>query len=62
MTSTLLTILITDDSIFESNETFDLLINIFALPSNITIGDTSQATVTILNDDGKYCKHEIICN
>ena len=54
MTSVLLSVSINADNIFESNETFDLIINVFSLPSNVTIGDTSQATVSILNDDGKY--------
>ena len=54
MTSALFDILINNDNIFENNETFNLIINVFSLPSNVTVGDTNQATVTIMNDDGKH--------
>ena len=54
MTSALLDITINIDDNFENNETFDLGINIFSLPPDVTVGDTNQATVTIMNDDGKY--------
>ena len=54
MTSALLDISINIDNTFENNETFDLIINVFSLPSNVTVGDTNRATVTIMNDDGKY--------
>ena len=54
MTSALFDVSITDDDIFENNETFDLIINIYSLPSNFTTGDISQATVIILNDDSKH--------
>ena len=53
MTTILFNVSINDDDIFESNETFDLIIDIYSLPSNVTIGDISQATVIILNDDSK---------
>ena len=52
LTTALFNVSITNDDIFESNETFDLSINIFSLPSNAAVGDPSQATVIILNDDG----------
>ena len=54
MTTALFNVSITDDDIFESNETFDLIIDIYSLPSNAAAGDTSQATVIILNDDSMY--------
>ena len=54
MTSTLFDVSINDDNIFENNETFDLVINTFSLPSNVTVGDSNRATVTIMNDDGKH--------
>ena len=52
ITSAVLNVLITNDNIFESDETFNLVIDVFSLPPNIAIGDINQATVTILNDDG----------
>ena len=55
MTSVFFNISITNDEIFEANETFDLVVNVSSLPLNVTIGDIGQATVIILNDDGKQC-------
>ena len=47
-------ILITDDNILESNETFYLTIEEFSLPSKVTTdGAISQVNVTITNNDGK---------
>ena len=43
-----------DDSTKEDNETFTLSINSSSLLSSIIIGDDSQTTVTIRNDDGKF--------
>ena len=43
-----------EDSTKEDNETFTLSINSSSLPSSIIIGDDSQTTVTIRNDDGKF--------
>ena len=54
MITALLNVLITDDDIFESNETFELIIDIYSLPPNVFTGNTSQATVIILNDDSKH--------
>ena len=53
ITSAFLNISITNDEIFEANETFDLVLNSSSLPPNVTAGDIGQATVIILNDDGK---------
>ena len=44
---------ITNDSVFEYNENFMLAINSPALPTDILVGTTDQATVTIVNDDSK---------
>ena len=54
MTSAVFNVSIYNDDNYENNETFDVLINIFSLPSNVTVGDTNRATVTIMNDDGKH--------
>ena len=42
-----------DDDILEHNESFNL--GLCSLPDNVIVGDISQATVTIVNDDSKYC-------
>ena len=42
-----------DDNILEKTETFSLAINHSSLPNNVTVGDPGQATVTIVDDDGK---------
>ena len=45
---------IVDDNVYESNnETFMLAINSSSLPTNVSLGYPSQATVTIVDDDGK---------
>ena len=44
---------INDDNILESNETFNLGINMSSLPSGIVVGNPGQSTVTILDNDGK---------
>lgn len=49
-----LNIAILDDELLEDDETFNLTINPSSLPSNVIVGDPNTATVTILNDDGKY--------
>ena len=45
-------ILITDDHIFEQDELF--ILGLCSLPNDVIVGNYSQATVTIVNDDGKY--------
>ena len=44
---------INDDNIFEGNENFILTINSSSLPTGVTVSDPGQATVTIVDDDGK---------
>ena len=44
---------ITDDDILEDNENFLLTVDLSSLPRNITASDPYQATVTILDKDGK---------
>ena len=48
---TSLTVTISDDNVVEVNENFILTIDQSSLPN---IGDLSQATVTILDDDCKF--------
>ena len=43
---------ITDDGIQEGNEDFMLTINP-SLPTGVTVGSPDQATVTIVDDEGK---------
>ena len=45
---------ITDDMILEGDENFMLTINPSLLPIDVTVGDSGQATVTIVNDDCKF--------
>ena len=45
------TIPIIDDHILEQDETFYLSLQ--SLTDNVIVGDISQATVTIMNDEGK---------
>ena len=49
-----LNITIINDPLLEPDEKFTLTINSSSLPSNVTAGSPSNATVTILNDDCKY--------
>ena len=45
---------INDDDILEGDENFMLTIISSSLPIGITHGTPCEATVTIMNDDGKY--------
>ena len=47
---------INNDDIVEGNENFSLSINQSSLPDNVTIGNHSQITVTIFDDDCKFCQ------
>ena len=48
-------VMINDDDVLEGNETFYLTINLTtSLPSYIVVGNPGQATVTIVDNDGKY--------
>ena len=45
---------INDDNILEIDENFLLIINETALPPDVTRGNPSEATVTIVDDDRKF--------
>ena len=45
---------INDDNILEGNENFNLTIMTSSLPSRVDIGNSAQATVTIVDNDGKH--------
>ena len=55
-------VVIGNDHSKEDNETFNLNISTSSLPSSVTVGDPSQTTVTIVNDDGKYRLLETSCS
>ena len=44
---------ITDDTILEGDENFMLIIDETSLPDDVTRGNPDEATVTIVDDDGK---------
>ena len=46
-------VMINDDNILESDESFGLFINVFSLPNNVTIDYPEYATVTIMDNDGE---------
>ena len=54
-TRTLLDISINDDDIVEGIENFTLIIDPSSPLSNVTIGHYNQTTVTILDNDCKFC-------
>ena len=60
MTSALFNITITNDDIYEGNETFNLVVNVFSLSSNFTVGEISQTMIIIMNDDGKHYKTTVL--
>ena len=45
---------INDDNILEGNEDFILNIDGASLPTGVTAGSPDEATVTIVDDDGKH--------
>jgi len=45
---------ITDDSILESNENFMITIDQSSLPTGVIRGDSDEATVTIVDNNGKW--------
>jgi len=53
MTSVTFDIPINDDSILEGNENFMLTIDQPSLPEGVTVGEPNEATVTIVDNDGK---------
>ena len=60
---------ITDDNILEDDENFLLTVDLFSLPDRVIASDPYQATVTIVDKDGKltvmaqirYCVHRLSC-
>ena len=54
MTSVPFDIPINDDDILEGDEDFMLTINPSSVPTGVTVGNPDQATVTIMDDDGKF--------
>ena len=52
MTHTSFYVPIINDNILEFNEKFDLIIDQSLLSFNVNVGNTYQATVTIMDDDG----------
>ena len=55
MTSVPFNVSINDDDISEGNENFMLTVNPSSLPSGIINGNPGQATVTIVDNDCKFC-------
>ena len=53
MTNYTFNIPIRNDNMVENNETFTLAIDSSSLPTGVMVGSPRQATVTIINDDGK---------
>ena len=52
--SVVLSIPISNDDLLEGNEKFSLTIHATSMPDRVDIGNPDQATVTIVDDDGKY--------
>ena len=52
--SSQLNILIINDNILEDDETFNVTINQSSLSDGVVVGDPSEVTVTIVDDDGEY--------
>ena len=55
-----LEIKIKNDDILEADETFNLTINVSSLPGCINYVVPYQATVTIVDDDGKLIENQIL--
>ena len=53
ITNVTFNIQIINDNMVENNETFTLAIDSSSLPTGIMVDSPRQATVTIINDDGK---------
>ena len=56
-TSVLLSIPINDDDILEGNEEFYLSFNLSLLPNHVNVTNPEQATVIIMDNDGKYIRN-----
>ena len=59
ITSTVLYISITDDDILEGPEYFNIMIDSSSLISGISVGNLGQATVEILDADGKQLVNDV---
>ena len=53
MTTASFNIPITDDNVLENNEDIQIEITISSLPSRVSVSNPGQATVTIVDNDGK---------
>ena len=53
ITEVTLNVSIIDDDILEGNEKFNLTVNVSSLPNKVIVSDPGQATVTIVDNDGK---------
>ena len=53
MTNASFDVLIIHDIISEGKENFNLAIDASSLPEGVNVGNPDQATLTILDDDGK---------
>ena len=51
MTTVIFNLNITDDDVYESDETFDLVINSTSLPDRIYLDHPYTATLSILDDE-----------
>ena len=51
-----LSVILYKDDVVEGNENFILSINQSSLPDNITTDNHGQTTVTIFDDDCKFCQ------
>ena len=54
VTTRLLDILLCDDDVFESNESFSISVLSNSLPDNVMDGNLNQATIVIVDDDCKF--------
>ena len=57
MTSASFNVAIKNNNVLELDENFVFVINTSSLPSDVTVGIPTQATVTIVDDDSKYSIH-----
>ena len=53
-------VMINDDNVLERNKKFNLTINATSLHSRVITGNPDQATVTIVEDDGKYIIQSLV--
>ena len=59
MTRASFSFLVFNDTTIESNETFYLDIYAASLPEYVHIGSVNRATVTIVDNDCKYCSYSV---